>query len=197
MDMIDDAATRSPSILMIEGVEHVLYQGFLEHIRIADARLLWLNTVRGWGITLFAVLAAINAFRPDSSLWLPFAGLAAITGSAGLSVFMHSRDSLSIPSAVAKSDTAGGSSTLAITSQSLRLLSTNPTVTQIATVHPEMADFLLTAFSGERSRPFGQRPRLPAAFRTPRARRQAWASKAGLLVALSALASIVVAVVIR
>jgi hypothetical protein len=196
MDTIHDAATRSPSILMIEGVEHVLYQGFLQRIKIADARLLWLNAVKMWAFALYAVLIAINAFRSDSSLF-PLAGLAVISGSAALSVFLDNRAVLTIPFAVAERDRAGESSTLAITSQPLRMFSTNPIVTQFAPVHPAMADFLLTAFSGEQSRPFRERPRLPTEFRTPRARRQAWASKAGLLVVLLALASIVVDVVIR
>jgi hypothetical protein len=197
MDKIDDVTTRSPSILMIEGVEHVLYEGFVERIKIADANLLWLNTAKMWALALYAVLIAINAFRSDSSLWLPFAGLAVISGSAVLSVFLDNRAVLTIPFAVAERDRAGEWSTLAITSQPLRMFSTNPIVTQFATVHPAMADFLLTAFSGERSRPFRERPRLPAALTTPRARRQAWAANAGPLVALVGVVAIIVAIATR
>ena len=47
MATIDDAATLSPNILKIGGREHVLIQGFLECIHIADSRLLWLFSALG------------------------------------------------------------------------------------------------------------------------------------------------------
>jgi hypothetical protein len=197
MGTTNDVTTRSPSILMIEGRNHVLYQGFLQRIRIADARLLWLDTVKGWGITLFAVLAAINAVRPDSSPWLAFVGLAAISGSAALSVFLDNRAALATPFAVVERARDGEVSTLAITSTSPRMFSTSPFITQFATVHTEMADFLLTAFAEGYFGSFRKRPRVPAALTTSSARRRSRADSASLLVALGGFVSIVVAVVIR
>ncbi len=197
MSTTDDVTTQSPGIMMIEGREYALYQGFSERIRIADVKLLWLNTAKDWGVTLFAILAAISAARPETNPWLSFAGLAALSGSAALSVFMDHRAVLITPFAGVEKERAEGSSTLAVTSQSPRVFSRRPTMIQSATVHPEMADFLLTAFSEGQSRRFRQRPRVPAAFRTPRARRQEWASNTGTLVALLALVSIAIAVATR
>ena len=197
MSTTDDVTTQSPGIMMIEGREYALYQGLLERIQIADAKLLWVNNAQEWAGTLFVVLAAINAARPDSSLWLAFAALAAALGSVALSFFMDSRDALTTPFTVVERDRAGGRSTLVITSKSQRVSSTRPTGTTFATVHTEMADFLLTAFSEEKSRRFRQRPRVPAALRTPRALHQARAANASQLVALVALISIAVAFVNR
>jgi len=197
MTRTDDVTTKSPSILMIEGCEHVLYQGLTARFRIADARLLWLNTARGWLIALYALLSAINAARSHFSLWLSFVGLAAIGGAVALSVFTENRGVLTTPLAVVERERAGGSSTLAITAKSPRSFSGQPTVTQFATVHPEMADFLLAAFAEGQSRRFRQRPRVPVALSTRRARVQSWAEIVGLLVAIVALVLIVVAMVNR
>lgn len=197
MTTTDDVTTQSPGILMIEGREHVLYQGFLERIRIANARLLWLNTASVWFVALFTILTAIDIAHPDSSWWIYIAALAAIVSSVAFSLFMESRDVLSTPFAVVERDRAGGSSTLVITSRPQRGFSTRPTVVRFATVHPEMADFLRTAFSGGQSRRYRQRPRVPVEFRTSRARRQAWASNVALPVTLLALASIAISVATR
>ena len=43
MDTTHDVATRAPSILIIEGREYVLYQGFLQRTRLVDVKLLWLD----------------------------------------------------------------------------------------------------------------------------------------------------------
>jgi len=197
MDTIHDAATRSPSILMIEGREHVLYQGFLERLRIADARLLWLNTAKMWAFGVCAVLLAINAFRSDSTLWFAYGAFAAIVCSSAISAFIVNRDLVTIPDAVGERERAAGSSTLEIISLSQRVFSVRPPVLRVATVQPEMADFLLTEIPVGHTWSFRQRPRLPAALTTTRARRQAWAANAGPLVALVGVVAIVVAIATR
>jgi len=197
MGTIDEVSTRSPRILMIGGRDHVLYQGSMSRIRIADAKMLWLDAAKGWGITIFAVLAAINAVLPKYSMWLALVGLAAIFSSLALTVFIGNRAALTIPFAVVANDSAGESTTLTITSSSQRVFSTNPTVTQFATVSPEMADFLLTAFTEGHFGSYRKRPRVPAALTTSGARRQAWTESASLAVALLGTVSIFIAVIIR
>jgi len=197
MDTTDDVTTRSPKILMIEGREYVLYQGFLERIQIADVKLLWLNTVQNWLLTLFAVLIATDIARPDSGWWFFGGGYAAFAGSAALSVFMRNHDVLVTPSASSTKDGDMGSSTLAVAAQSGGRFYTGPNVIKTVTVHPEMENFLLDAFAEGQPHSFRQRPRVQSAFTMPSARRQAWASNAGSFVGLLALASIVATVVLR
>jgi len=197
MDTTDDVTTRSPKILMIEGREYALYQGLLDPIKIADVKLLWLNTVQNWLLTLFAVLIATDIARPDSRWWFFGGAYAALAGSAALSVFMRNHDVLITPSAGAATDSAEGSSTLAVTPQSGGVFSTRLGVVEYATVDPKMADYLLTAFAKGKTRTFRRPPRIPSTLLTPRARRQAWVSNAGLFVALVALVSIVTSVALR
>jgi hypothetical protein len=197
MGTTDDVTTRSPGILMIEGREYVLYQGFLERLRIADAKLLWLNTAKMWAFGVSAVLMAINAFRSDSTLWFAYGAFAAIVCASAISALIVNRDLVTIPDAVGERERAAGSSTLEIISLSQRGFSVRPPVLHVATVHPQMADFLLTEIPVGHTWSFRQRPRLPAALATPRARRQAWAANAGPLVALVGVVAIVVAIATR
>jgi len=193
----ENVTTQSRGILTIQGREYALYQEFLGPIKITDVKLLWLNTASTCLITLFAVLMAIDATRPESNPWLFFGGFVAAAASASLSIFMDKRAVLITPSIGVSGDGADGSSTLAVTSQSRRVSSTRLGVVQDATAHPEMADFLRNAFAEGNTRNFRQRPRLPSELMTPSARRQAWASNAGQFVALLALVSIAVAFVNR
>jgi len=197
MGTTEQATTRPSSILMIDGREHVLYQGLTARVRIADARRLWLNTARVWAIALYGLLTAINAVLPEYSMWLAFVALAAIGGAAALSVYVESRGLLTVPDAVAERERTGGTSTLAITSKSQRVFSGRLPAVQFATAHPEMADFLLTAYAEGQSRRFRQRPRVPVALTTPSTRLHSWAEILGLLVAIVAIVWIVAAMVIR
>lgn len=197
MGTVDDVTARSPSILMIEGCEHVLYQGLLGHTRIADARLLWLNTARVWAIALYGLLTAINAVLPEYRMCLAFVGLAAICGAAALSIYIENRGLLTVPDALAESERTQGSCTLAITSKSQRVFSGRLPLVHFATVRPQMADFLLSAFAEGQSRRFRHRQRVPVALTTPSARLQAWAETVGLIVALLGVVSIFIAIALR
>jgi hypothetical protein len=197
MDTTHDVATRAPSILMIEGREYALYQGFLERIRLMDVKLLWLDAAKNLAILLYGVLILISVARPDSSSWVFVGALAAALSSAAGSYFMVSHSVAVVPTTVVEKDRQGPSATLYIFVRSMLAFSTRRDARFTATVHTDMADFLLSAFAEGQSRRFRRRPRVPSAFMTPRAHRQAWASSAGLLVAFLALVSIYVAVVNR
>jgi len=197
MELTDDAATRPPSVILINGREYVLYQGFTERLRIANAKSLWVHTVSTWLLAVFAGLTTINGFRPDSSLWFSAAGLVAVGCSAALANSLDNQDLFIRPLVVSTRKWDGGAPALAITSEPQSVFSKRTIVVQFATVHPEMADFLLAAFDEGKTPGFRQRPRIPSTLITPRARRQAWLSNAGLVVTLGMLVSVVVAIATR
>ena len=176
MATIDDVFTRSPRVLMIQGREHVLYQGSFERIRIADSKLLWLNAAKEWALALFVGLMVADYFVPDSVLWLVFAALPAVVVYGAVSFYMDSRSVLGTPFSIVERDRSGTSSTLSISTKSTMLFSMHPTVTHIATAHTDMADFLVGAYGVNQPRGFRQRPRIPTELAHPTARLHRWSS---------------------
>jgi hypothetical protein len=114
VDTIHDVATRSPSILMIEGREYALYQGFLERTKLVDVKLLWLDGAKNLALLLAVALMTVSFTLPDSSLWFAFGFLAAGLAFAAVSSFMDSHSVAVVPVSVVEKERQGLTSTLFI-----------------------------------------------------------------------------------
>jgi hypothetical protein len=193
MDMIDDAATRPPSVILIDGREYALYQGFRERTKLVDVKWLWLDAAKNFAILLSSVLLAVSLTHPDSSLWLLIGYLAAVFAFVAVSFFMESRSVAVVPVSVVEKDRQAPSATLYIFLRSVGGFSTRRDGRYTATVHIDMADFLLGAVDRGRARRFSSRPRIPAELRNPTVWRFVWGSYAN---SIAALAVLVVAFVI-
>lgn len=177
MDTIYPSTPQSPSILLIGGREHVLYHGLFEPLRIADAKLLWLNSAVAWLSILYLVLIA--ASLGDDGWWSYLAAFAALLAVAAIGSFMKSRSVVTTPVAINEKDRRGTWSRLAI--------STRRHGTLTATVNTDMADFLLTTLAAGQTRRFTSRPDIPVELTHPGTQRHVWISAVGTAVALLAL----------
>lgn len=197
MHTTDETVIRSPSILMIEGREYALYQGFLERTRLVDVKLLWLNAPKNLAMLLYGVLMVVYFSRPDSSLWFAFAAFAAGLASAPVSSFMRSHSVEVVPVSVVEKDRQGPSSTLFIFTRSTRSSSTRRDARFTATVHTDMADFLLGAIGPGRARGFKSRPRVPTELSYPKLRRYVWFPYANTFAAFALPVVLVIALITR
>jgi hypothetical protein len=117
-----------------------------------------------------------------------------IVASLVLSHYIDSHSVAVIPVSVVEKDRQGPSATLYIFLRSVRGFSTRRDGRYTATVHTDMADFLLGAIGPDRAHGRRSLPRIPTELRNPKARLFAWGSYA---YSVSMLAALVVLVVVR
>ena len=152
MTTTDDVTTQSPSIVMIGGREYVLIQHLLERVQIAEARLLWRGSVFAWGFLLIPLNIA-NGTLFDTNGWVLFGMFAALFVLFAMRFFGKDRSVVITPVTVSEEDRSGTESQLAISTR-------EGTVT--ATVHTDMADFLLRTVSTDRTRRARLRREIPS-----------------------------------
>jgi len=184
MSTTENVATQSPSILMIEGREYALYQGFRERTKLVDVKLLWVEEAKNLLIPVWVALMTSWVIW-HALLWyvLGFVvlGLAAVV----LGHYIDSRSVAVIPVSVVEKDRQGPTATLSIFLRSVRGFSTRRDGRYMATVHTGMADFLLGAIGPDRVHGRRTLPRIPMELRNPKALRFAWGSYAYLVSTLA------------
>ena len=174
MDTTNDVTTRSPSILMIEGREYALYQGFRQRTKLWDVRLLWLDATGNLVLVVYTALMTKALIFTD--LWFLFGAVVLVLPYAAVMRYIDSHSVAVIPVSVVEQDRQGPTATLSIFLRSIRGFSTRPDGRYTATVHTDMADFLLGAIGPDRTRGRRSLPRIPKKLRNPKVRRFAWAS---------------------
>jgi hypothetical protein len=197
MGTTNDVTTRSPSIVIIEGREYALYQGFLQRTRLVDVKLLWLDTARNLAMLLYGVLMVVYFSRLDSSVWFLVGALAVGLASSVVSSFMRSHSVAVVLVSVVEKERQGLTSTLFIFTRPQPSFSTDRGARLTATVHTDMADFLVGAVGPGRARGFKSRPRVPAELSYPNVRPYVWFSYAYAFAALGLLVAVVVVLVRR
>lgn len=185
METTNDAWELSPSIMLINGREYVLIQHLLERVQIADARLLWRDSVFVWGLLLIPLNVANGEFF-DTNGWVLFGISAAIFAGLAMRFFGRDRSAAISPVTVTEEDRSGTGSQLAISTRRERTIN--------ATVHTDMADFLLRTVGTDRTRRARLRREIPAELRDRRAR---WHELNLLAAAIATIAAIVVIEVAR
>src|SRR5665647_3003003 len=106
MDTTHDVATRAPSILMIEGREYALYQGFLERTRLVDVRLLWLDGAKNLLLPVWVALMMSTVIFHDL-LWSVFGFVVLILAALVLGHYIDSHSVAVIPVSVVEKDRQG------------------------------------------------------------------------------------------
>jgi len=186
MGTIDEVTTRSPRILMIGGREHVLVQGLGERIQIADPRLLWRESARVWMFLLFPVLNIANGELFDTNGWVLLGTFAVLGVALAMSFFGKGRSVMITPVTVVETERSGTWSQLA--------MSTPRNVSTIATVHTDMADFLLRTVSADRTRRARLRREIPSELK---GRGSGWYEWNVLAAVIATIAAIVVIYLVR
>ena len=184
MRTADETVTRSPSILMIEGREYALYQGFRERTKLVDVKLLWVEEAKNLLIPMYIALMTSWVIW-HALLWFVFGFVVLVLAAVVLGHYIDSRSVAVIPVSVVEKDRQGRSATLSIFLRSVRGFSTRRDGRYTATVHTDMADFLLGAIGPDRAHGRRTLPRIPAELRNPKARRFAWGSYAYLVSTLA------------
>jgi hypothetical protein len=159
---------------MIEGREYALYQGFLQRTRLVDVKLLWLDATGNLVLVLYVALMTKALIFTD--LWFLFGAVVLVLPYAAVSSFMRSHSVEVVPVSVVEKERQGLTSTLFIFTRPQRSFSTDRGARLTATVHTDMADFLLGAIGPDRARGRRSLPRIPNKLRNPKVRRFAWAS---------------------
>ncbi|NYI41826.1 hypothetical protein [Demequina lutea] len=177
MDMIDDAATRPPSVILVNGREYMLYDEFLGRIKMAEVKLLWFYSSLLWvGALTFALLL------PFTEAWWPiFIAIALLLVMCAGVFFMFSRPVMTTPVTVVETHRNGTSSRLSV--------STRRHGTLTVTAHADMADFLLRAITADRRRRFSPRRDVPADLVHPKMMRHVWSGTAASVAMLAILAA--------
>lgn len=188
--MIDDAATRSPSILMISGRKYMLYDEYVGPIKFANITRLWLVAALTWTpILLMGMGSAMRMGMWESrSAWAILGvvmllaigvAIAALASLAAGPVFIT-------PIAVTEVDRQGTWSTLSIATRRRTVLT--------VVAHVDMADFLVGSVTGNVGRSAPRHP-IPAQLTHPAMRRYVMSSYAALaamaIVGVAFLVSIV------
>ncbi|NYI41825.1 hypothetical protein [Demequina lutea] len=175
MHTTDETVTRSPSILMIEGREYALYQGFRERTKLMDVKLLWLDGAKNLLLPVWVALMMSEVLFHDL-LWSVFGLVMLILAAVVVGHYIDSHSVAVIPVSVVEKDRQGPSATLYIFLRSVRGFTTRRDGRYTATVHTDMADFLLGAIGPDRAHGRRSLPRIPTELRNPKARRFAWGS---------------------
>jgi hypothetical protein len=175
MELTDDAATRPPSVMLIDGREHVLYDELLGRIRMAEVKLLWLYSSMLW------VLALILALQlPFTDAWWPLLIAIPLLLAMFVGVYVQlSRPVMTTPISVVERDRNGATSRLSV--------STRRHGTFSVTAHTDMADFLLGAITTDRRRRFTPRRDVPAGLVHPKMMRHVWSGTAVGVVLIAVL----------
>ena len=175
MELTDDAATRPPSVMLIDGREYMLYDELLGRIRMAEVRMLWLYSSMLW------VLALILALQlPFTDAWWPLLiAIPLLLAMLAAALFMFGRPAITTPVAVVEKGRNGATSRLSV--------STRRHGTFSVTAHTDMADFLLGAITTDRRRRFTPRREVPAGLVHPKMMRHVWSGTAVGVVLIAVL----------
>jgi hypothetical protein len=186
MDTTNDVTTRSPSILMIEGREYALYQGFRERTKLVDVKLLWVEEAKNLLTPVNVALMMSTVILHEYS-WYFFGIVVLILAALVLGHYIDSRSVAVIPVSVVEKDRQGPSATLSIFLRSVRGFTTRRDGRYTATVHTDMADFLQGAIGPDRAHGRRTLPRIPTELRNPKVRWFVWGSYANSFTALAVL----------
>ncbi len=186
MDTIYPVTPQSPDILLIGGREHVLYHGLFEPLKIVDARLLWLNSVLAWAVALYTVLLVLTL--GDDGWWTLLAVTAAAVPLIAVGAFIENRSGVTTPVAIDEKDRSG--------TWSRMIISTRRHAPLTATVHTDMADFLLATIADGQTRRFTSRPEIPFELRHPGMQRHVWIAAVGWAIEIPAAVVLAASVIV-
>lgn len=179
MGTTDNATPRSPSILMIDGREYMLYDEYVGPIKFANITRLWLVAALAWtpvlllgmgsamrmGLwesrTAWAILGVVMLLAIGVAIGVAIAALASLAAGP---VFIT-------PIAVTEVDRQGTWSTLSIATRRRTVLT--------VVAHVDMADFLVGSVTGDVGRSAPRHP-IPAQLTHPAMRRYVLSSYAAL-----------------
>ncbi len=171
-------------MIMIGGREYVLIQHVLERVQIAEARTLWRGSVFAWSFLLIPLNVA-NGRLFDINGWVLAGTFAALFVLFAMRFFGNDRSAVITPVTVSEEDRNGTESKFAIATRE---------GTVMATVHTDMADFLLRTVGAHRTRRENLRREVPFALRARSARWHEWNVVAAII---ATIAAIVVIEVVR
>ncbi|NTV40618.1 MAG: hypothetical protein HGA51_11780 [Demequinaceae bacterium] len=162
MTTTDNGTVQSPGILMIEGREYILYDGFLGRINVAEVGLLWLYSSTQWVLVLTYAL-----LLPFTEAWWPiFIAVVLLLVAIVGTIFVFGRPVMATPVAVVERDRSGTTSSLSVATRRHGAFT--------LTTHTDMADFLLRAITVDRRRRFWPRRDVPAGLVHPKMMRHVW-----------------------